>query len=820
MNTLRKIVILLVLYLITKVSYAQTWDRIGNLTLATDFLGTTNSQPMKIFTNNSEKLRILTTGQVGIGTTNPLAMLHVNANSVGVQFRTDGPNGFNNSWQFFTAGTEKFRAYVPSASTSIFMNATATDGTFQLQTGGTSRMIIQKSSTTTAYGVNTAGFITIGNSIPTSGIPSPLHIQASQPANPQGWNRALTLSNNASLYFDGGTNASLFLAHPSTNPLGNFYCGSASDLTSIATVDYAYSIHTTTVPAGSPLNSTTFFKNLFVTAGPAANVTALNERRLGVNTNTPQNIIEINTSNTSPIPGRSGLRFTDLTSSSLLTLNPGQGVLTVDANGDVIYVNTNTVTTGNYCSAPQNNLTGDFEVPLTGNYNYYFSGANTSSVGIGWACNSSLKAKIDVIDDTKGIAGDFNTYGTTFGTGQAVMAHAYASGIGNIGVQGYATSSSGPFNYGILGYANGATINRAGYFSGDLEYTGAFISSDQQLKTNIEDIPSALSIVKSLDAHSYFMDTLNFNQFSFDSKKQYGFIAQELEIVLPELVHNSYNPGIKDSTGTYIAQPLSYKSVNYNAIIPINTQAIKELDVKIERQTLSDQSIKSNVNNLTGSLNKVLAMRGVSFNWNQNLVPQYELDNTEHIGFIAQEINAIDSRLTFISDENLMHVDYNKIVPIAVEAIQELNNQIAQRDSVINSLNDRLTQLESCLSGILPFLCQISHNSIQPTQQEFQQQLKKEIDVQLSNKGTIILNQNVPNPFAEQTQISFSIPETVKKAQIHFYDANGKLINSVEVQERGLGQLNVFANDLSTGMYTYTLVADGQIVATKKMMKQ
>jgi hypothetical protein len=29
----------------------------------------------------------------------------------------------------------------------------------------------------------------------------------------------------------------------------------------------------------------------------------------------------------------------------------------------------------------------------------------------------------------------------------------------------------------------------------------------------------------------------------------------------------------------------------------------------------------------------------------------------------------------------------------------------------------------------------------------------------------------------------------------------------------------VFANDLSSGIYTYTLVADGKIVATKKMMK-
>jgi hypothetical protein len=34
------------------------------------------------------------------------------------------------------------------------------------------------------------------------------------------------------------------------------------------------------------------------------------------------------------------------------------------------------------------------------------------------------------------------------------------------------------------------------------------------------------------------------------------------------------------------------------------------------------------------------------------------------------------------------------------------------------------------------------------------------------------------------------------------------------------GQLNVFASDLSTGVYTYSLVADGRAVMTKKMMKQ
>lgn len=82
-----------------------------------------------------------------------------------------------------------------------------------------------------------------------------------------------------------------------------------------------------------------------------------------------------------------------------------------------------------------------------------------------------------------------------------------------------------------------------------------------------------------------------------------------------------------------------------------------------------------------------------------------------------------------------------------------------------------------------------------------------------------MLSQNVPNPFAEKTVISYNIPTTVAQAQIHFYNAEGKIINSVDIKERGNGELTVFANDLSSGIYTYTLVADGKIVATKKMMK-
>jgi hypothetical protein len=131
-----------------------------------------------------------------------------------------------------------------------------------------------------------------------------------------------------------------------------------------------------------------------------------------------------------------------------------------------------------------------------------------------------------------------------------------------------------------------------------------------------------------------------------------------------------------------------------------------------------------------------------------------------------------------------------------------------------------LTLLENCLSNILPALCQANQAAVMQTPEETQEYMERTINITLSNRNNIVLNQNVPNPFAESTVISFSIPSTVLKAQIHFYDGSGKLINSVEIMERGSGTLNVFANDLSTGVYTYSLVADGQIISTKRMMKQ
>lgn len=241
---------------------------------------------------------------------------------------------------------------------------------------------------------------------------------------------------------------------------------------------------------------------------------------------------------------------------------------------------------------------------------------------------------------------------------------------------------------------------------GTLTVQGANVTSDRKFKTDIETIDNPLEIINKLNARSYYFDTVKYqNTFDFEKDLQYGFIAQEIEQVLPDLVSTINFPEKLDAQGKRVADAMTYKSVEYMEIIPITVGAIQDL-----------------------------------------------------------------------SDEN-----------------DSLRREVA-------NLNDRLSTLENCLSALLPTLCQMNQQAIQANTLEAQEQLRKNIVVTLSNQAVIVLDQNVPNPFAEQTVINFSIPETIQKAQFHFYNEEGKIIQSVDIPERGLGSLTVFGADLSTGV--------------------
>lgn len=108
-------------------------------------------------------------------------------------------------------------------------------------------------------------------------------------------------------------------------------------------------------------------------------------------------------------------------------------------------------------------------------------------------------------------------------------------------------------------------------FKGPIIATSATFTSDEQFKQDIMPEDSALELIKSLNPVTYTFKTDNKFDISFPDVVQHGFIAQELEKVLPELVANHNEDGV----GTY-------KSVNYNGIISVLTKGIQELSEEVE----------------------------------------------------------------------------------------------------------------------------------------------------------------------------------------------------------------------------------------------
>jgi hypothetical protein len=88
--------------------------------------------------------------------------------------------------------------------------------------------------------------------------------------------------------------------------------------------------------------------------------------------------------------------------------------------------------------------------------------------------------------------------------------------------------------------------------------------------------------------------------------------------------------------------------------------------------SLSDEQEKTNVADIPDSLDRVLALRGVEFNWRDN--------GSKSAGLIAQELEKTLPHLVSTSEAGTKSVNYNGIIAYLIEAIRELNNKLENRD--------------------------------------------------------------------------------------------------------------------------------------------
>ncbi len=159
-------------------------------------------------------------------------------------------------------------------------------------------------------------------------------------------------------------------------------------------------------------------------------------------------------------------------------------------------------------------------------------------------------------------------------------------------------------------------------------------------------------------------------------------------------------------------------------------------------------------------------------------------------GFIAQEVQEVFPELVRTDKDGYMYVDYIGMIPLLVNAINDLQ---AQLDAV--KMPGGQIGTRGADAGVVASTDDISASVITPS-----------------------LAQNSPNPFNAETIIAYSLPETVAVAHIYIYNMQGAQIAKYELEDRGNASITVSAEQLAPGMYIYALIADGQEIDTKRMI--
>lgn len=122
--------------------------------------------------------------------------------------------------------------------------------------------------------------------------------------------------------------------------------------------------------------------------------------------------------------------------------------------------------------------------------------------------------------------------------------------------------------------------------SGEIRAANAITSyySDERLKENVVRIEGALVKVRQLDGVTYNANQLA-EEFGFtDKSKQVGVLAGQVESVQPEAVKPAPFDLVKDADGNDVSKSgQGFKTVQYERLIPLLIEAIKELDEELQK---------------------------------------------------------------------------------------------------------------------------------------------------------------------------------------------------------------------------------------------
>ncbi len=233
----------------------------------------------------------------------------------------------------------------------------------------------------------------------------------------------------------------------------------------------------------------------------------------------------------------------------------------------------------------------------------------------------------------------------------------------------------------------------------------------------------------------------------------------------------------------------------------------------------SDISTKKNIENLTGALDKIRNIRGITFESTigtddqrasltiDTLKSQVSSEvtsrmnaekNRRRVGVIAQEVEAVLPEAVRTTVDGKKAVAYSELVALLIEAVKEQQQQIEQQQAQIEELKG-----EIILSPVL-------------RSSEVSGTVLSTVSTEVKDSNT--LYQNIPNPFTENTEIRYTISEKSRNCGLYIYDMQGRPVKNISGLDPGEGSVVINGSELKAGMYIYSLIVDGHEIDSKRMI--
>jgi len=301
------------------------------------------------------------------------------------------------------------------------------------------------------------------------------------------------------------------------------------------------------------------------------------------------------------------------------------------------------------------------------------------------------------------------------------------------------------------------------------------------------------------------------------------------------------------------AYNLDYSTaIGYNALISapntvvIGRSGINSIGGYAPWSNLSDGRFKTNIQENVKGLEFINKLRPITYQVNtlqlDNFIIQNMPDSIKtqhqagmdfasstaviHSGFIAQEVDSVANLCGY--ESTIVHrpanntdpysMAYSELVVPLVKAVQELSKKTDSLQILNKLQQQQITKIQNDLAACCGKPTNLNNMKMDNTTGQGNNETT--IQVELASIDQIILYQNEPNPFDGSTVIRYFIPENMQiEAYLMFYDNYGNEIKKVEVKETGAGKIEANAQNLAAGIYSYSLIVNGKVVDTKKMMK-